>query len=175
METAAFWAIVDESRNTFDPRRTDGNMEAQVDRFQELLAELTPAELMEFQREFETHMHRAYRWDLWGAAYVIEGGCSDDGFTDFRSWLISLGREAYESALRDPESLLDVAHAAGIEVASFEEFQYVPMQVYEAATDEEMPDTGVEHPAEPAGEPWSEEGEDLAQRFPKLWEKYGDA
>jgi hypothetical protein len=39
---------------------------------------------------------------------VIEDGCSEDCFRDFRSYLISLGREAYEAALRDPDSLAPV-------------------------------------------------------------------
>jgi hypothetical protein len=120
-------------------------------------------------------MSQAYRWDLWGAAYIIEGGCSDDGFTDFRSWLISMGRDIYETALRDPESLVDVADADGVETTSFEEFQYVPRQVYQEKTGQEMPDPGVRHPQEPEGDRWSEEGDDLARRLPRLWAKFGAA
>ncbi|MFI0445410.1 DUF4240 domain-containing protein [Actinomadura sp. 6N118] len=29
----------------------------------------------------------AYRHPLWNAAYLIEGGCGDDGFMDFRDGL----------------------------------------------------------------------------------------
>ena len=32
-----------------------------------------------------------YRWDMWAAAYLIGGGCSDDGFIDFRAGLIAQG------------------------------------------------------------------------------------
>jgi len=175
MDTARFWAIVDESRADFDPELADGNMDAQVERLQELLGALSPNEVLEFQRELDLQMNAAYRWDLWGAAYIIEGGCSDDGFTDFRSWLISMGRDVYDAALRDPETLIDVANADGVEATSFEEFQYVPSQVYEEKAGQPMPDTDVTHPKEPAGEQWSEEGDDLARRFPKLWAQYEDA
>lgn len=175
MDSARFWAIIGESRKGFDPRLRDGNMDEQLERLQALLTELTPAEVAQFQREFDERMNEAYRWDLWGAAYLIEGGCSDDGFADFRSWLISMGREVYEAALRDPESLLEVADADGLEATSFEEFQYVPQQVYEEKTGQEMPDTGVSHAREPAGDKWSEEGDDLSRRLPKLWAKYSDA
>lgn len=112
---------------------------------------------------------------MWGAAYIIEGGCSDDGFTDFRSWLISRGRDVYEAALRDPESLVEVAAADGVEATSFEEFQYVARRVYEEKTGHDMPDTGVKHAEEPTGKEWSEGGDDLSRRLPKLWTKYGDA
>jgi hypothetical protein len=50
-------------------------------------------------------MAESYRWDLWGAAYLINGGCSDDGFEYFRAWLIAQGRQVFEAALRDPDSL----------------------------------------------------------------------
>ncbi|HYQ04670.1 MAG TPA: DUF4240 domain-containing protein [Polyangiaceae bacterium] len=175
MDTTRFWEIVAESRANFDPELADGNMDAQLERLQELLGELSPAEVLEFQRELDERMNAAYRWDLWGAAYLIEGGCSDDGFTDFRSWLISMGRDVYDAAVRDPETLVEVADADGVEATSFEEFQYVPSQVYEEKAGQEMPDTGVMHPEEPAGEQWSEEGDDLSRLFPKLWAQYGDA
>lgn len=39
-------------------------------------------------------MHGAlYRRDLWAAAYIIGGGCSDDSFIDFRAGLIAQGHE----------------------------------------------------------------------------------
>jgi hypothetical protein len=143
----------------------------------ELLAEqlglLPPDEITQFQRALDERMNEAYRWDLWAAAYIIDGGCSDDGFLDFRSWLVSMGREVFEAALRDPESLLDVADAPGVEVTSFEELAYVPRQAYEEKAGEDMPDTGVEPPGEPGGDAWSEEGDDLKRLLPKLWRKYG--
>ena len=30
----------------------------------------------------------AYRWDIWAIAFIINGGCSDDGFEYFRGWLV---------------------------------------------------------------------------------------
>ncbi len=50
----------------------------------------------------------AYQYGLWTAASVMErGGCTDDGFIDFRGWLIAQGREVYMAALKDPDSLAD--------------------------------------------------------------------
>ena len=50
----------------------------------------------------------AYQYGLWTAASVIErGGCTDDGFIDFRGWLIAQGREVYMATLKDPDSLAD--------------------------------------------------------------------
>jgi Protein of unknown function (DUF4240) len=64
-----------------------------------------PAEdITAFDRIFPTLFFNAYRWDVWAAAYIIEGG-SDDGFMDFHAGLICLGREANYDALNDPNSL----------------------------------------------------------------------
>lgn len=174
MDTVRFWAIIGASRSGFDPQRLDGNMDAQLQQLESLLDALPAEEIAQFESEFEQRMADAYRWDLWGAAYVIQGGCSDDGFIDFRSWLISMGREVYEAALRDPETLVDVADASGVEETSFEDFQYAARQIYESKTGHELPDTGVSHDNEPRGEPWSEDRDDLAQLLPKLWQRYGD-
>src|SRR5207249_5020548 len=40
--------------------------------------------------------------------YLINGGCSDDGFEYFRGWVILRGRKAYEAAMKNPDSLAGV-------------------------------------------------------------------
>ena len=48
----------------------------------------------------------ADQYGLWTAASVMErGGCSDDGFIDFRTWLVGQGKDVYMAALKDPDSL----------------------------------------------------------------------
>ena len=149
-----------------------GNLERQAARLRELLLELSPVEVASFADRFHEYMSAAFHWDLWGAAYVIAGGCSDDGFADFRSWLISMGQATFESARSNPESLLDVAAGPGVEDIFFEEFAYVPAQIYEEQTGRELPPYAGATPASPAGAPWSEEGDDLQRRFPRLWARY---
>ena len=170
-----FWALIDASRNGFDPEHPQGNQARQAGQLREILAGMDPDEVVGFKWTFVRLMQAAYHWDLWGAAYIIEGGCSDDAFSYFRSWLISMGRGVYEAALRDAESLVDVAQAPGVEIASFEDFQYIPSEIYERATGREMPSSGMAHPSEPQGTPWSEDGDDLERRFPKLWARFGES
>lgn len=71
-----------------------------------------------------------------------------------------MSREVFEAALLDMESLPDLSNSAGIDVASFEEFQTGPRQVHEQATGRDMADAGVERPTWPSGAKWSEEGDD---------------
>jgi hypothetical protein len=172
MDAAGFWKIIERSRAGFDPRRRDGNQAQQVRRLEKLLAALPAREIVAFERQRGRRMAETYRRDLWGAAYIINGGCGDDGFMDFRTWLISMGRKVYQAALRDPESLLDVADAPGVELPLFEDFAYVGRQVYLRKTKQELPASRARQPAKPAGKDWTED--DLPGRFPKLWAKYGD-
>lgn len=172
MNVEQFWKLIESSRSGFDPDRTDGNMEQQREGLRSLLLKLPPAEVLDFRNHLLERMTAAFHWDLWGAAYIIAGGCSDDGFTDFRSWLVSMGRRVFEAAVSDVESLVEVADAPGVEDVFFEEFQYVPAQVYEELTGREPPEYTGHFPVEPAGESWSEDEGLLEQRFPKLWAKH---
>jgi hypothetical protein len=171
MTNDAFWKIVAQSKSA-----SDGKMEAQIEAAQRELSQLPPEEIVEFQRIFDACVDQAYRWDLWGAAYILGGGCSDDAFTDFRSWLISMGRSVFESAMADPDSLADVEIGPDAEKdAFFEEFAYVASQVYEEVVGDEMPYPLRSQPSEPVGDPWEEESDELQVRFPRLWGKYGES
>jgi hypothetical protein len=72
------------------------------------LVKLEPAEIVAFDRLFDDKTDALYTVDHWGAAYLINGGASDDGFYYFRCWLVGMGRKAYEAALANPDSLADV-------------------------------------------------------------------
>ena len=105
MIEAKFWDHIRESRHA-DPA-------SHAERLTARLAKLPPEEILDFVYLWSTVNCRAYRRDLWGAAYLINGGCSDDGFRDFRTWLILQGRIVYEAALADPDSLADVLDGEG--------------------------------------------------------------
>ena len=168
MELERFWSIIEQSLSDFDPDRRDGNMDAQVASLNQILSKLDPKEIGAFSNRLSELFHSAYRWDLWAAGYIIEGGCSDDGFIDFRYWLISMGRTVFENAMADVESLADVAFGPGIEVTRFEEFGYIADQLLRtmgvSETDAEI--MAFEHPNSPAGDEWDDD--DLPNRFPKL-------
>ncbi|EMI18784.1 WGR domain protein [Rhodopirellula maiorica SM1] len=168
MNDERFWTIIAESRSEFDPNRRDGNMDSQVARLRDALSELSAQDVGSFANTLTNLFHDAYQWDLWAAGYIIEGGCSDDGFCDFRYWLISMGRDVYCNAITDVESLADVAFAPGIEVTRFEESGYIAHSVLRGmnASEDDAGITKFKHPVSPAGEEWEEE--ELPTRFPKL-------
>jgi hypothetical protein len=66
-----FWQLVESSRRGFDPTRADGNRERQRGAFRKLLLKLPPEEVIEFRNHVFDLMNVAFRWELWGAAYII--------------------------------------------------------------------------------------------------------
>src|SRR5437868_3954612 len=104
MDTTTFWEIISKA---IVPGRED----TEKDWFEALkreLIKLPPEEILLFRQHFDRMVDTAYKTDLWGAAYLINGGCSDDCFHYFRRWLVAQGRRVYERALKDPDTLADV-------------------------------------------------------------------
>jgi hypothetical protein len=162
MDEAAFWALIAETREA-----AGNDTGRQSELLEERLGQLPGRQIADFQRIRHGLDERAYTWDLWGAAYVIEDGCSDDCFRDFRSYLISLGREPYEAALRDPDSLAPIVQDA--ETGSWENADSVAADAYESATDEDIPVDDSDLSGDPRGEPWDDEAQEmLVQRYPGL-------
>jgi len=92
---------------------------------------------------------------------------------DFRGWLISRGEKVYEEALVDPESLVRVVQDHD-GVCQVEGYQYLGPDIWAAKTGkarDDFPRHVLADRPGTQGTPW-EEG-DLAQRFPKLTEKFG--
>ena len=163
MTRERFWKLVDQVKGTKEP-------EAAIAK---LMRKLTPKELVSYQEHFDTLVRDSYRWDLWGAAYILGGGCSDDGFIDFRYGLIARGREVYESALKNPDSLAELTIRNEI---PNELFGYAAGELYEELTEEdEMPRLPPpKKPPKPLGEEWDfDDVKQNARRLPKLWAKYG--
>jgi hypothetical protein len=100
MTQTEFWEHIEKTRRT-PPR-------ARADALIALLAKLRPAEILAFEYFWDMFRERAHFWNLWGAAYLINGGASDDGFDYFRMWLILQGEEVYEKAIQAPDSLAEV-------------------------------------------------------------------
>ena len=132
------------------------------------LRKLPLAEVLSFDAHFTACLDRAYTWELWAAAYIMGGGCSDDGFWDFRSTLISMGREIFERALADPETLAEVEFKT--DHWQREGFQYVATTVErDLSGGQEFPRSRP-HPEDPSGEPWDESK--VAEIYPKLAQRY---
>ncbi len=164
MDERVFWALIESAK-----AEMTAVLSNQAAVLRRKLETLPPADIIEFDRIF-TKLHRdAYRWDLWAAAYIIEGGCGEDGFADFRAGLIGMGRDAYRAALEDPQTLVRQP-GRGVDFSQ-EEMLYAARRAYEAVTGTPMRDHGLPQPADPVGERW-EPGR-LGEKYPDLAKKFG--
>lgn len=166
MTESEFWQLIEKTRTDAGGDSTDAAA-AQAELLVEELSDLEPDDIRDFDRFWARRHAEAFRWDLWGAAWLINGGCSDDGFDAFRDWLIGRGRRIYEAALASPDTLADVADGP----VECEDLGFAALQAYEDVTGEELPPSGVRVPPEPAGTQWKEE--ELPQLFPKLVARFG--
>src|SRR5437764_10803043 len=106
MDPERFWELITLLGGPYEDRDMDVLLPA--------LSCLSPEDILAFKQRFEYYVEQAYRMNLWGAAYTINGGSSDDGFYYFRCWLVTAGRETYEAALANADSLADVVDGESI-------------------------------------------------------------
>ncbi len=167
-----FWAILAECPPPTGP-------DDDCDELTSRLSRLPPPEIVAFDNHLTGLRLAAHRIDLWGAAYLINAGCSDDGFEYFRCWLIGQGREVYEAALDDPDSLADYGLVRscildGSDDCECEQFMYTPDRAYQRITGHELPEGAGEYPK--LGEIWDfNDVEEMSRRYPRLSALLDDA
>lgn len=162
MTEAAFWRLMSETRSA-----AGNDTGKQSELLKERLTQLSPAAIVEFARIRRRLDERAYTWNLWGAAYVIEDGCSDDCFRNFRGYLISLGEGPYVNALANPDSLASVVQDA--ETGDWENADNVAPDAYSSVTGGDFPLDDSDLSGPPRGTPFNEnDAAGLARRYPRL-------
>jgi hypothetical protein len=162
MDEATFWRLVAETRAA-----AGNDTERQSELLDARLRRLPPRQIADFGRIRRSLDRQAYTWKMWGAAYVIEDGCSDDCFRDFRAYLISLGRRPFDTALRDPDALAAVVKDA--ETGDWENADDVAADAYQSVADEDIPGDTSELQGNPRGTPWDDSDIDaLVQHYPRL-------
>lgn len=89
MDRQQFWRLIEAARHqASDP--DDGEDVAR--RATSRLATHPAEEIVAAQQVLWDLLADSYTAPLWAAAYVLNGGCSDDGFDYFRGWLIADAR-----------------------------------------------------------------------------------
>ncbi|MFE7632623.1 DUF4240 domain-containing protein [Kitasatospora sp. NPDC057518] len=178
MDTQQFWNLIEEARSRVpDP----DNGHAVAIRAGALLALRPAGEIVAAEQVLRNLMADSYRAPLWGAAYLINGGCSDDGFDYFRGWLITQGRTTFDSVITDPDRLAALpavqAYAAdGIDIEC-EEALSIAWRAYREATGEDLPDEALTVPYPPLDPAWNfdfGDGDQLSRRLPRLAALYSD-
>jgi Protein of unknown function (DUF4240) len=158
-----FWEIVQIAHD-----QSSGDMDEKCNFIRGTLSALPKDEAIAFARIFDSQMDIAYSWPLWGAAFIVNGGCGDDTFSDFRAALISRGHSAFKNAVSNPDSLADDEYYE--DQWFYEGYQYSVLEGVKAAAgflinrDNPSPD-------QPSGKEWTEA--EVYNLYPKLSSKFG--
>ncbi|WP_329565043.1 DUF4240 domain-containing protein [Streptomyces sp. NBC_01361] len=136
MDIETFWDVIEAAR-----ARATSTGELFDEVLVNQLADRPRQEILEYAERFDELHDALYRWDVWAAAYLIGGGCSDDSFMDFRAGVIALGRQWYQRVATDPDSLAghpDVVQATDVEdrseVLFYEDVNYAASGAFERIT-----------------------------------------
>ncbi|MFF4371346.1 DUF4240 domain-containing protein [Streptomyces sp. NPDC001594] len=169
MNKPQFWALIEAARS----RASDGEDVVRLATWQ--LATYPAEEIVAAEQVLWDLLAESYTNPLWAAAYVINGGCSDDGFDYFRGWLVTQGREVFERVLTDPDALAELpAVQASAAEGSDLECEATLGMVWDAhitATGEQLPDGSftIRYPGlDPAWNFDFNDHDEMARRLPRL-------
>lgn len=177
MDDAQFWKLIDDARveamKQWDPDEHD-IIDVQEIYLEAALKKLDIDDVLAFDERFWDYHRKAFRWDIWGAAYWANAGCNDSEFDDFRASMISIGKKYYLQILENPDSLADLVDLPEVPFMITRGFQSVAGRVYKAATGRQIPYiTPYSGTIDPVGEPIDFEDEAvMTKRFPKIVAKY---
>jgi len=136
MNEEQFWAIV---QKAVDEAGDDEDEYLEVVMHE--LSKLSLKEMVGFRLRTDKLLYDSYTSEMWCAGYLMNGGCSEDGFEYFRLWVISRGRKVYEAALANPDNLIDyIAEDAEVDFFEFELFWYAAIDAFEEATEADLYD-----------------------------------
>ncbi|WFE61869.1 DUF4240 domain-containing protein [Micromonospora sp. WMMD714] len=168
MRTEDFWQLIDQARSG-----AGGEADAVAARAVALLAERAPEDIVGYAHHQQRVLAASYRVDLWGAAYLINGGASDDGFEYFRGWLMTQGRAVFAAAVAAPDSLAELPRIRSAALSG-EEFECedmlaAPWDAYRKATATDLPAERDRVPVPDLNDFWDfDDEEEARRRLPKL-------
>jgi len=164
-----FWEIIDSSEK-------GKNLENE-------LTKLSEDEIFGYTYWWNYFHRQSYNQALWAVAYVVLGGCGDDGFDYFRFWLVTRGKIVYKNAIEDADSLCEEFELlTEDEYPEWEEVSYIPMRVFKKKFNKDFYDAewdnrdSIEYGDESRPEitfEWDEGDEDSIKKVcPKTFDKW---
>lgn len=133
MDELQYWELVDLSN------KNAKSQDAQENILIKELEKLSPKEIIGFRLRTDKLLFDTYNSEMWCAGYIMNGGCSDDAFEYFRLWVISKGKDVYNKAKDNPDSLVNEI-IEGEEYYEFESFWYIGLDAFQNKTGKELYD-----------------------------------
>jgi predicted DNA-binding WGR domain protein len=166
-----FWSLIERTK------RSSEDTSEQAEQLIEILSTRALDDIFQFEHIFTNLYFQSYQSRLWAAAYLINGGCSDDGFDYFRAWLIAQGKEVFAKTVENPDFLAKYIKAEQVgEEVECEDILYVAARAFEQKTGKTLKEfykitAGSTYPDIVLD--WEEDNqEQLKQMLPKIYKKF---
>lgn len=161
MDEKHFWKLIEDSHHE-DP-------DTHADNLGDVLEDCTVLELVSFDRIYHEKINELRTWDLWGVAWLLLGGASDDSFDYFCDYILGQGQLAHKRAQTHPEdvglALCAMEYDGDFDSERLRYAAVTLIEEYTTLTGEPVELSDV-YSAEPTGEEWDED--ELFERFPRL-------
>ncbi len=131
MDKNTFWHIIDSVNSEVSSSDQKGILRVT----QEKLQDYSPQEIAVWANFLRYYRDVADSSGVFAASCILNDYMSDDGFMDFRAWLISRGKDVYLAALKNPDTL------AGIDIPEdtrFELYGYVAYDAYRGICEDDV-------------------------------------
>jgi hypothetical protein len=163
VDRKTFWQIID------DAQKTASDVHGVAPVVVAHLKTLESDDIIGFAQNMSDVLDETYRWDLWAVGFIVNGGCSDDGFEYFRAWLVAQGSERFEAALTNPAVIGQWAQPYENEC---EDLMSAGWDAFHAKYGSGFPDGAItgKRPADPTGDSWEED--ELEKIYPELCKKF---
>ncbi|MCK7559471.1 DUF4240 domain-containing protein [Chitinophaga sedimenti] len=179
MATGA-WGEMDEDKYWEIVRKSLLNVktqEEQEEKLTSILARLSQKDIVAFELKTEQLIYKAHSDRLWCAATIMNDHfTSDDSFRYFKAWLISKGKEAYNNAIENPDTLVSLIDP-NTQFYDFELFSYVSSYAMKLKTGtDDMPSYPKGFPYSHFQQPkckfdWNQGDDDIMRSYaPKLYD-----
>lgn len=133
MDEEQFWSIIKTAK------QESKDLDEYATNITNTLSRLSSNDIIGFYLREQKLRFDSYNSDLWCAAYIMNGGCSDDCFEYFRCWLIAQGKDVFYKAIETPDSLAEY-YSEEIEYYEFEDMMYVASEAFEKKTGKDIED-----------------------------------
>ena len=101
MKKEQFWQIIDETNRSMQ----DHDQETYFCRIVEALLHREREDILDWQEILNEYGRAAYQSDLWDKSLELGIHSEEEGFSSFRLWLVSRGKDVYLNVLRNPQTL----------------------------------------------------------------------
>lgn len=171
MNEQIFWELIDQAR-----KAPNSNFETQCVTLTELLTAHTTEDIIAFEHLLRQKIEQASSWPVMAATFVVCSFISDDTYEDFRAWLVGQGKDNFNKAIKDPNTICDFLKPHEARDLGGEYMLFVAANAYLdklGKDDEEEFYELIEHPDEKEiVQKWPETKDAYRKLFPRLYDTF---